>query len=180
LQFPSGGRWKKTFSHKVLYQWSISGPSKWRIGIMLMEAQLTLKMVSLNSHPHYVDYYKRAHQHRLQKTFTSGLEQCYITNGSARSHNHHLLWTSGCDLLKKNYTGPTPPPPNYPIDAATRYPSTTHWGSSFHTYVMAQPPHSRVTMPWGSGRDNSPWRRICPTAMLGTTHWRRPGPHYCC
>jgi hypothetical protein len=28
LQFPSGGRWKKTFSHKVLYQWSISGPSK--------------------------------------------------------------------------------------------------------------------------------------------------------
>jgi hypothetical protein len=28
LQFPSGGRWKKTFSHKVPYQRSLIGPSK--------------------------------------------------------------------------------------------------------------------------------------------------------
>jgi hypothetical protein len=28
LQFPSGGRWKKTFSHKVPYQRSLIGPSE--------------------------------------------------------------------------------------------------------------------------------------------------------
>jgi hypothetical protein len=52
LQFPSGGRWKKTFSHKVPYQRSLIGPSEWIIGIMLMEAQLTPKMVPL-THPRY-------------------------------------------------------------------------------------------------------------------------------
>jgi hypothetical protein len=28
LQFPSGGRWKKTFSHKVPYQRSLIGPGE--------------------------------------------------------------------------------------------------------------------------------------------------------
>jgi hypothetical protein len=28
LQCPSGGRWKKTFSHKVPYQWSLIDPSE--------------------------------------------------------------------------------------------------------------------------------------------------------
>jgi hypothetical protein len=48
LQFPSGGRWKKTFSHKVPYQRPLIGPSEWRIGIILMEAQLTPKMVPVD------------------------------------------------------------------------------------------------------------------------------------
>jgi hypothetical protein len=44
---------EKTLSHMVPYQRLLIGPSEWRIGIMLMEEQLTPKMVALITHPRY-------------------------------------------------------------------------------------------------------------------------------